>query len=81
MRYRSRTEIISEILNAANGGDATMTRIMYKALLGYNQLKEHRVLLTEKDLLRYEGTTGTFKTTQKGLQFLQISNHIEQMMK
>jgi predicted transcriptional regulator len=28
MRYRSRTDIISEILDAANGGSATKTKIM-----------------------------------------------------
>ena len=32
MKYRSRTEIVSMILEAANGG-ATKTKIMYKAFL------------------------------------------------
>jgi len=31
MKYRSRTEIVGLILDAANGGGATKTRIMYKA--------------------------------------------------
>jgi predicted transcriptional regulator len=35
MKYRSRIDIISEILEAANGGGATRTKIMYKALLSY----------------------------------------------
>jgi len=39
MKYRSRTEIVSRILDAANGG-ATKTKIMYKAFLSYAQLKE-----------------------------------------
>jgi predicted transcriptional regulator len=41
MRYRSRTELASNILEAANGG-ATKTKIMYKAFLSYAQLKEYR---------------------------------------
>jgi predicted transcriptional regulator len=78
---RSNIEEISQILKVANGGNATKTRIRYKALLGYNQLKEHLVLLTEMDLLRYNGNTGTFNTTDKGLRFLQIYNEIEDMIK
>jgi predicted transcriptional regulator len=81
MKYRSNIEVISQILKVANGGNATRTRIMYKALLGYNQLKEHLVLLTEKDLIRYDRNTGTFNTTEKGLQFLQTYNEIEDMIK
>jgi predicted transcriptional regulator len=54
---------------------------LYEALLSYNQLKEHLVFLTEKDLLLYDGNTGTFRTTKKGLRFLEIYSHIEDMIK
>jgi predicted transcriptional regulator len=81
MKYRSNIEVIGQILKIANGGNTTKTKIMYKAFLGYNQLKEHLVLLTEMDLLRYNGNTGTFNTTDKGLRFLQIYNEIEDMIK
>jgi len=37
MKYRSRTDIVGLILEAANGG-ATKTKIMYKAFLSYAQL-------------------------------------------
>ena len=57
MKYRSRTEIVSMILEAANGG-ATKTRIMYKAFLSYAQLKEYLSVLIENNLLEYlEGVT------------------------
>jgi predicted transcriptional regulator len=81
MRYRSRIDIIGQILEAANGGNATKMRIMYKALLGYNQLKENLMLLTEHNLLRYDEDTQTFRTTEKGLQFLQIYKQIGEMIK
>jgi predicted transcriptional regulator len=38
MGNRSRTEIVSSILDAANGGGASKTKIMYTAFLSYNQL-------------------------------------------
>jgi predicted transcriptional regulator len=80
-KYRSRTDIISQILEAANGGDATRSKIMYKAFLSYSQLKEYLTVLTESDLLSYDQETHTFKTTEKGLRFLQIYNRISDVIK
>jgi predicted transcriptional regulator len=56
MKYRSRTEIVSMILEAANGG-ATKTKIMYKAFLSYNQLKEYLSVLIENNLIEYHDET------------------------
>jgi predicted transcriptional regulator len=79
--YRTRTDIISQILEAANGGNVTKTKIMYKAYLSFTQMKEYLMLLTENDLLRYEKDTQTFKTTEKGMRLLQMYNHIEDLIK
>ena len=73
MKYRSRTEIVSNILDAANGG-TTKTKIMYKAFISYNQLKESLSVLIENNLLEYSNGTQTFKTTEKGLFFLKMYN-------
>ena len=81
MIYRDRLDIISQILEATNGSSFTKTKIMYKAVLSYNQLKEYLPLLTEKDLLRYDENTQTFRTTGKGLRFLDIYNRIGDMIK
>ncbi|TLX89156.1 MAG: hypothetical protein E6K94_10950, partial [Thaumarchaeota archaeon] len=62
MKYRSRTEIVSMILEAANGG-ATKTRIMYKAFLSYAQLKEYLSVLIENNLIEYLEGIQTYKTT------------------
>jgi predicted transcriptional regulator len=70
MKHRSRTEIMSQILEIANGGGATRTKIMYKAFLSFIQLREFLLLLTENDLLSFEQETQTFKTTEKGPRFL-----------
>jgi predicted transcriptional regulator len=81
MRYRSRTEIISVILDTANGGGATKTKIMYKAYLSYAQMKEYLRVLTENNLLTYNVDTQTFKTTEKGLRFLDTFNQMDSMIK
>lgn len=74
MKYRSRTEIISMILEAANGG-ATKTKIMYKAFLSYAQLKEYLSVLIENNLIEYLEGTQTYKTSEKGFNLLKM--HIE----
>ena len=62
MKYRSRSEIVAIILEAANGG-TTRTRIMYKAFLSFAQLKEYLSMLLEKGLIEYEEGTRRYKTT------------------
>ena len=79
MKYRSRTEIVSMMLEAANGG-ATKTRIMYKAFLSYGQLKEYLSVLIENNLLEYLEGSQTYKTTEKGLNFLKMHNEIGELL-
>jgi predicted transcriptional regulator len=81
MTNRSRIDIISKILQAANGGGSTKTRIMYQAFISYGQMKDYLRVLTEKDLLRYDENTRTFKTTKKGLRFLEAYNQMDGMIK
>ena len=80
MGYRSRTEIVCNILDAANGGGATKTKIMYTAFLSYAQLKEYLSVLTENNLLEYVDGTQTFKTTEKGLIYLKTHNEIGELL-
>ena len=79
MGNRSRTEIVGNILDAANGG-ATKTKIMYTAFLSYNQLKEYLSVLIENNLIEYLDGTKTFKTTEKGLNFLKTHNEIGELL-
>src|SRR5580658_4276726 len=79
MKYRSRSEIIAMVLQAANKG-ATKTRIMYGAYLSYAQLKEYLEFLEAKNLLRYEEGTQLDRLTEKGLQFLRAFDQISDMM-
>ncbi|HET9805493.1 MAG TPA: winged helix-turn-helix domain-containing protein [Nitrososphaeraceae archaeon] len=79
MKYRSRTEIVSNILEAATGG-AARTKIMYKAFVSYTQLKEYLSVLIENNLIEYLDGTHEFKTTEKGLNLLKTHNEIADLL-
>jgi predicted transcriptional regulator len=82
MRQRSNMDIMGEILDAANErSGAGRTKIMYKAFLSHAQMKQHLPTLTERGLLRYDVDTQTFKTTEKGLRFLNTYNRIYDAIK
>ena len=79
MKNRSRTEIVGNILDAANGG-VTKTKIMYIAFLSYGQLREYLSILIENNLLEYIEGTQTYKTTEKGINFLKIYSEIGELL-
>lgn len=81
---RSRSDIIRQILEVTKGeggSGATKTKLTYKAVLSYEQLKEYLNILIESELLRYDSTLHTFKITENGLMFLQAYNEIDQTLK
>ncbi|MGC2570135.1 MAG: winged helix-turn-helix domain-containing protein [Candidatus Nitrosopolaris sp.] len=79
MKYRSRSEIVGLLLDAANGGGATKTKLMYKAYLSFNQLREYLSLLVENGLIEYEEGLRTYRTTEKGIRLLQIQNTMDEI--
>jgi predicted transcriptional regulator len=81
MTTRNRIDIISHILETANGGITTKIKMMYKTNLSYAQLKDYLMTLSDKDLLRYDSDTHTFKTTEKGLRFLEIYNKLHYILR
>jgi predicted transcriptional regulator len=80
MRYRSRSDIAEMILEAANGGGATKTKIMYKAFLSYVQLKEYLTVLEKNGLLEYEDGMRSYRTTEKGIRLLRIYNQVDELV-
>ncbi len=76
-RYRNRIDIIAELLDAARGG-ATKTKMMYKAMISFEQLKEYLKMLAENDLIVYDEGSQRFATSDKGYQFL---NRYEDLVK
>ena len=79
MGNRSRTEIVGNILDAANGG-TSKTKIMYTAFLSFGQLKEYLSVLVENNLIEYLEGANKYKTTEKGLNFLKMHNQIEELL-
>ena len=79
MKYRGRTEIVATMLEAANGR-ATKTKIMYSAFLSYNQLKDYLSILIENNLIECLEGARTFRTTEKGLNFLKMHNEIGELL-
>lgn len=74
LKKRANLGIISLILEASSthAYEAKKTTvIMYNTLLNHPLLKEYWTALTEEGLLVYDSATQTFKTTEKGLKFLE----------
>jgi predicted transcriptional regulator len=79
MKYRDRNEIIAQILETANGNRVRLTRIMYDVFLSHTLTKEYVRLLIEKGLIEYLDGERTFKTTDKGMNFLRIHNRVQEL--
>lgn len=66
---------MAKILETANGG-TKKTRIMYKANLCYSQLKMYLSDLVANELLEYVPGEQIYKTTDKGMRFLNTVNQM-----
>ena len=65
MKYRSRTDIIVTMLEAATSG-ATKTKIMYSSYLSSHTLRVYLDLVISNGLLAYDSTKQRYSTTEKG---------------
>ncbi|HEV2193223.1 MAG TPA: winged helix-turn-helix domain-containing protein [Nitrosopumilaceae archaeon] len=79
MKYRSRSDITTVILESTRAG-ATKTKIMYNAYLSYIQLVGYLKYLQQNGLLAYEEGTHLYRPTEKGLKFLNLSNSLGKMV-
>ena len=78
MRYRNRTELVYEILQAANSG-ATKPKIMYKTFLSYEQLRQYLTMMVENGLLLHEEHSQIYRTTEKGLRFIKLAGQASKL--
>jgi predicted transcriptional regulator len=76
MKYRDRNEITAQILESANGNKVRLSKIMYDGYLSHTVTKG---LLIEKGLIEYLDGERTFKTTEKGMNFLRIHNRVQEL--
>ncbi len=70
MKYRSRAEIIATMLKAGLRG-ASKTKLMYSAMLSYEQLQAYLKFTQEKGLIGQDGESPRYTTTAKGMRFLE----------
>jgi predicted transcriptional regulator len=82
MKHRSRLEIISLILDIATRNDGvTQKKILYRAYLSYEHLKKYLTLLQENELINYHEQEGkVYRTTQKGLHFLDLYARLNEVV-
>jgi len=82
LKRRDRLSIIAEILEIAKDG-ALKTPIMYKANLSFDQMSEYLSFLLRKKfvevVVQNRGTN--YKTTPKGLKYLQSYNQIKDLLR
>lgn len=81
-RRRDRLFIMAEILDVAREG-VLKTQVMYRANLSFAQLNEYLSLLLELNLLAAVETPEKtlYKTTDKGLRYLQSYREIRELLK
>jgi predicted transcriptional regulator len=81
LKYRTRNEIIVDILTSAEEIDGVpKTKIMYQAFLSFAQLKEYVVLLLQNGMLEHDPQTNKYKTTQKGVKMIEAYQKINDMV-
>ena len=83
-RRRDRHDIVAEILKTSVNGKIK-THIMYRAKLSYSQINEYLPMLVEKGFLenakvtRGRQTTAVYRTTSKGLLFIENLDSINKL--
>lgn len=81
-QYRNREEIIGSILESADKPEGmSKTRIMFNCFLSYTQLTEYLDHLVISGLLENDTVGKSYKTTLKGLDFLDLYNKMEAIAK
>jgi predicted transcriptional regulator len=80
MKYRSRDEILAEILEIANGNTVRISKIIQYSNIPHNLLKEYLAELITNDLLEYREIERTYKTSPIGVHFISIHNQMNELM-
>jgi len=71
-KYRTRSDILAQIIAVAKEKPATKTRISYDCFLSYDFLNECLNILIGSELLNHDEQTNTYAATKKGLHYLEL---------
>jgi predicted transcriptional regulator len=79
---RGKLAIIADVLEIAKDG-CKKTQIMYKTNLSFTQLNEYLTFMLMENLIAHmqRGEKEIYKTTEKGLDFLQRHNQLVKLLK
>jgi len=80
LKYRSRSEIISNILRVVASSKATKTRLMYGAQLSYTQIEEYMGFILQQGLINQVPETNLYQLSEKGMQYLNLSDELSQLL-
>ncbi len=72
-------DIVNTVLESARTG-ISRTKIMYSAYLSYAQTIEYLEFLHGNGLLKYDAGSKLYRTTEKGLKFLNAASKVNRMM-
>ena len=77
VKYRSTIDTVAQILEITNGG-ATRSQIFYRSFVSHHHLKRFLPALIYNHLLDYDPTTHIYKTTEKGITYLNAYREISE---
>jgi len=80
LKYRSRGEIVSNILRVVASGKASKTKLMYGAYLSYSQIEEYMDYILQQALISQVPDTNLYQLTEKGMHYLNLSDEISQLI-
>ncbi|MHB1868384.1 MAG: winged helix-turn-helix domain-containing protein [Nitrososphaerales archaeon] len=80
LKYRSRGEIVSNILRVVASNKATKTRLMYGAYLSYTQIEEYLGFILQQGLISQVSETNLYQLSEKGMQYLNLSDELSQLL-
>jgi predicted transcriptional regulator len=71
-KYRTKSDILAQIIAVAKDKPVTKTRISYDCFLSYDYLNECLDILVRSGLLCYDKKMNNYATTEKGLRYLEL---------
>ena len=78
--YRNRIDIITSILEIANGKEVKQIEVLVKANITHTMFKEYLFHLFQSGLIEYMRFQRTYRTTTKGILFLSICNKMKNLI-
>jgi predicted transcriptional regulator len=77
--YRSGIDIITSILNTANGSGVKQLEILDRSRLTHKIFRKYLYLILQFGLIEHFQLQGRYKTTERGIQFLYIYDEMKNL--